>query len=166
MAAVDGAFRASDLAEELMSVDKPNLLIASAFRRLVGSVDDISTADAVLWLRIGIGTAEEEHRNIRMRFPDDLKKRCMGLRQMLRTRRIVIIIHDKETHLGKSRKIFREILFASCAAGKTHVTVVRIQPSADDTGVSISGSGCASALCNRGTVKYDRLFHGILGCFP
>ena len=59
MAAVDGAFRASDLAEELMSVDKPNLLIASAFRRLVGSVDDISTADAVLWLRIGIGTAEE-----------------------------------------------------------------------------------------------------------
>ena len=96
----------------------------------------------------------------------DLKKRCMGLRQMLRTRRIVIIIHDKETHLGKSRKIFREILFAPCAAGKTHVTVVRIQPSADDTGVSIAGSGCASTLCNRGTVKYDRRLHGIRGCFP
>lgn len=88
MAAVDGAFRPSYLAEEFMSVDKPNLLIASAFRRLVGSANDISTADAVLWLRIGIGTAEEEHRNVRMRFPDDFKNgawvsaRCSGLGEL------------------------------------------------------------------------------------
>ena len=87
-------------------------------------------------------------------FADDPEEGLVSFPEMLRIRRVVVVVHDED---GKVQVAdgFRQRKFSAGGTGESEIDLFRVDLPAEHGGISVSRTRCASALGDGGTVEED-----------
>lgn len=153
MCSVHGASVLVGAAKDRCAVDVIHIAVAVLPRVAVGVENDIPARKILRVGTVKVDAGDHEIGDLWVRGADCTVEFAVRVAQVLRVRRVVVIIRDESAHIERSKVVDHRILRLP-AARKTEVDVIQSRAARDDVLVAVSGARGATALRD-GTAVVD-----------